>query len=118
MEFTKEYNLIIVGKLDYPFGNAPSNRVHSYAKGLFEEGFQTLVICTNPPFNKPTEFPDFGTFENIDYYYPTGLVKKKNEFLRKLWTFYSPFIVVYNIHKIRKNSRKLTLYEYSASFQQ
>jgi glycosyltransferase involved in cell wall biosynthesis len=118
MEFTKKYNLIIVGKLDYPFGNAPSNRVHSYAKGLFEEGFQIVVICTNPPFNEPTDFPTSGTFENIDYYYPTGLVKKKNDFLRKLWTFYSPFITVYNIHKIRKNSQKLTLYEYSTSFQQ
>ena len=45
----KNYSLVIIGNLNYPFGSATSNRIHAYAKGLveLEQDYKVTIVTQN-----------------------------------------------------------------------
>lgn len=61
--------LIIIGRLSYPSGTAPSNRVHLYSKALKEAGGFPLIVNLHSTFISPQSFNYLGRNEGIPFYY-------------------------------------------------
>lgn len=114
----KNYKLVIIGHLKYPAGDAPSNRTHSYAKGLAETGHNVLVICTGTPFTFQPDIAVSGTYEGVHYIYPIGQVKSRFWFIRKFKSAISPFTAIYFLKKLTRSSSGFVLLEFCTSFLQ
>ena len=56
MTISPETKLVVFGNLNYPFGSAPTSRIHAYAKGIVEKGFGVTVICIGFPFRGKVNF--------------------------------------------------------------
>jgi glycosyltransferase involved in cell wall biosynthesis len=61
--------LIIIGRLSYPGGTAPSNRVHLYSKALKEAGGFPFIINLHSTFNTPQTFNYLSRNDGIPFYY-------------------------------------------------
>ncbi len=85
---------VILGDLfSFPEGDSSTNRVHSYSKGLIENGENVHVVSFG---NEYTEFGN-GVVNGIHYYHPFGQKKK------------SKYFIVRTLKKIRKFIRTITL---------
>lgn len=65
----KKDSLIVIGRLSYPSGSAPSNRVHLYCKALKKENGFPFVINLHSTFTTPQNFNYLGRYEGIPFYY-------------------------------------------------
>ncbi len=75
-------SFIIFGDLfTFPEGDASTNRVHTYAKGLTENGVGVSVVCFENEYTNDQE----GITQGIRYYHPFGQTEKNNHFLIRRW---------------------------------
>lgn len=80
--------IIIFGDLfSYPEGNAATNRVHTYAKGLHENGINVNIVCFSNDFLLNSN----GTYNGINYFYPFNQKTRSKYFLvrslKKIYKF-------------------------------
>lgn len=93
-------SFIIFGDLfSFPEGYASANRVHSYAKGMTENGTEVHIICFSNEYLSVSN----GSFENINYYYPFHQSKRSSYFivrrLKKLLKYFNTYSLVRKISK-------------------
>lgn len=113
----RNLKLIVIGNLNYPYSGAPTNRVHAYAKGLVEEGYEVLVICTGTPFRKDVNFKEYGKFEGVDYVYSSGTyLRNNNFFLRNFIKVYGKLNGVFLLYKNSRKMEKLAILEFATTF--
>jgi glycosyltransferase involved in cell wall biosynthesis len=75
-------SIVIFGdSFSYPEGDAPTNRVNTYAKGFYENGIKAHVICFANEYNSPGD----GILNGINYYNPFGQKERSNYFLIRNW---------------------------------
>jgi len=81
----KQNALIIIGRLSYPSGTAPSNRVHLYSKALKGAGGFPFIINLHSTFNAPQTFNYLGRHDGIPFYYSQQTpLHEKNIFKRNI----------------------------------
>jgi glycosyltransferase involved in cell wall biosynthesis len=92
---------IIIGDLfTFPDGEAATNRVHTYAKGLTLNGREVHVICTR---NDYLSDPD-GEAGGVKYYRPFGQSVRSRYFLIRNWKKVMKFIKTFKL--VRSINRK------------
>lgn len=77
----KKDALVIIGRLSYPSGSAPSNRVHLYCKALKHEKGFPFVINLHSTFTKPQKFDYLGRNDGIPFYYAQATVIRERRLL-------------------------------------
>lgn len=65
----------------FPEGNAATNRVHTYAKGFYENGIIVHVICFENEYLAVSD----GMINGINYYHPFGQRLRSKYFLIRRW---------------------------------
>ena len=85
----KKDALVIIGRLSYPSGSAPSNRVHLYCKALKREKGFPFVINLHSTFTKPQKFHYLGRNDGIPFYYAQATVIRERR------------LVIRNFNKIK-----------------
>jgi glycosyltransferase involved in cell wall biosynthesis len=92
---------IIIGDLfTFPDGEAATNRVHTYAKGLSVNGREVHVICLRNDY-----LPDFdGVTDGIKYYRPFGQSVRSRYFPVRNWKKVMKFIRTFRL--VRGINRK------------
>jgi glycosyltransferase involved in cell wall biosynthesis len=101
-------NYIILGDtFSFPEGEAATNRIHTYVKGLNENRLKNHVVCFANEYNNVGD----GIINGIYYYYPFGQRKRNKYFiirsLRKIFKYYNAFLL---IKKINKNDNIIALH--------
>ena len=82
-------SIIIFGDLfSFPEGNAATNRVHTYAKGINELGIYVHIICFSNEYVPESE----GTYQNIFYHYPFNQSVRSKKFLIRRWQKFKKYI--------------------------
>lgn len=56
----KRYKLLIVGRFKFPFGSAAASRVRTFAKGLYENGFEVCVMTAAHTIIRNEDYTDSG----------------------------------------------------------
>jgi glycosyltransferase involved in cell wall biosynthesis len=79
----KNDGLIVIGRLSYPNGTAPSNRVHLYCKALKREKGFPFVINLHSTFTKPQSFNYLARHEGIPFYYAQKTSVRENRLLQR-----------------------------------
>ena len=79
--------LIVIGRLSYPSGSAPSNRVHLYCKALKEAKGFPFVINLHSTFTKPQPFNYLGRYEGVPFYYSQKTPMRENKFIQRYLNF-------------------------------
>lgn len=75
-------SIIIIGdSFSFPDGDAATNRVHTYAKGLCENGVKSHVICFASEYNTRGD----GTVNGIYFYHPFQHRERSNNFITRQW---------------------------------
>jgi glycosyltransferase involved in cell wall biosynthesis len=95
--------LIVIGRLSYPRGSAPSNRVHLYCKAFkLAKGFP-FIINLHSVFTRPQLFNYFGRYEGVPFYYPQKSNLLERRFLKrnikKFYGLINTFIIVGRLKK-------------------
>lgn len=108
---------IIFGDLfTFPQGDAATNRVHSYGKGLISNSASVHVICFG---NVYTEYMDAET-DGIKYYHPFGQTVKSKYFvirtLKKVRKYIRTFQLVRRLNKQEKVSAIIVYSAIPATF--
>ena len=68
-------SFVIIGDaFTFPEGTAATNRVHTYARGFFENGIAVHVICFGNYYNNEGD----GIYNGINYYHPFKKRKRSN----------------------------------------
>lgn len=108
----KKDALIVVGRLSYPGGSAPSNRVHLYCKALKEAKGFPLIINLNSNRIKPKTYKYLGRNEGIPFYNAQKSPVRKKKFLQKnidrLKGVINSFIIISRLEK--KNNVKVLFF--------
>lgn len=119
MQFDKKKkndSLIIIGDLNYPSGNALSNRAHLYSKSLKENGVFPFIINTHSSHETKQCVNSSGRYEGIPFYYCQKTVEyEKNFLIRNLKKIKGIFYSFYMINRLRKKNNITVLY-YSIPF--
>jgi glycosyltransferase involved in cell wall biosynthesis len=97
----------------FPEGDAPANRVHTYAKGFIENGFNVHVICFANIYNSPGN----GTINGIYYYHPIGIRSRNKYFIvrtfRKIVKYFRTLAL---LHRINKQDKVAAITVYTVLF--
>jgi len=104
-------SFIIFGDLfTFPEGDASTNRVHTYAKGLIENGVGVSVVCFENEYTNDQE----GITEGIRYYHPFGQTERSKYFLIRRWQkFVKYFKAIRLFRKILKTEKIETIMIYT-----
>jgi glycosyltransferase involved in cell wall biosynthesis len=110
--FTKKNGLIVIGRLSYPNGSAPCNRVHLYCKALkYQNGFP-FIINLHSTFREKPKFNYLARNDGIPFYYAQKTPLWENNFLfrniNKIKGLFNTIIVIRKIKK--KHSLKVLFY--------
>lgn len=99
----KRDSLVVIGRLAYPSGTAPSNRVHLYCKALkYEKGFP-FVINLHSTFTKPQKFNYLGRYDGVPFYYAQKTPLREKKFLiRNLNKIKGLFNTVFILRRLKK----------------
>src|SRR5664279_4348001 len=73
--------VIFGDNFSFPEGNASTNRVYTYAKGLIENGVGVIVICFENEYVDDQE----GITEGISYYHPFGQNQRSKYLIIRRW---------------------------------
>jgi glycosyltransferase involved in cell wall biosynthesis len=73
--------VIIGDTFTFPEGDAATNRVYAYAKGLLENNMKIHIICFGVEYNSAGD----GTMNGIYYYHPFGIRKRSKYFIIRRW---------------------------------
>lgn len=100
-------SLVIFGDaFTFPEGSAATNRVHTYAKGFYENGIKIHVICFENEYLSVND----GIINGISYYHPFGQVKKNKHFFVRRWLkFRKYFNTIFLIRKINKDDKIIAI---------
>jgi glycosyltransferase involved in cell wall biosynthesis len=107
-------SIVIFGDtFSYPEGEAATNRVHTYAKGFYENGINVHIICFDSEYNSSGD----GISEGIYFYHPFGQLKRSKYFLVRRWQkFLKYFKTISIIRRISNNDRIITCICYTQLF--
>jgi glycosyltransferase involved in cell wall biosynthesis len=101
--FMNSDGLIVIGRLSYPSGNSPSNRVHLYCKALKEAKGFPFVINLNSTFTKPQPFNYLGRCEGVPFYYSQKTPIRHNKFIQrninKIKGLINSFVIIRRLKK-------------------
>ncbi|HUQ67127.1 MAG TPA: glycosyltransferase [Flavitalea sp.] len=107
--------LIVIGRLNYPSGSAPSNRVHLYCKALKEAKGFPFVINLHSTFTQPQTFNYLDRYEGVPFYYCQKTPLRKSKFIprniSKIEGLISSFIVIRRL--CRKYNMKVLFFSTS-----
>lgn len=106
-------SIIIFGdSFTFPEGNAPTNRVFTYAKGFHENGTNVHVVCL---YNEYLEKSN-GIINAINFYHPFGQKQRHKYFLvRRFQKLLKYFRAITLIRTIDKEDKIASIIVYSAS---
>jgi len=79
----KQNALVIIGRLSYPGGTAPSNRVHLYSKALKEAGGFPFIINLHSTFITPPPFNFLDRNDGIPFYYSQNTTLQEHNLLKR-----------------------------------
>ena len=97
-------SIVIFGdSFTFPEGNAATNRVYTYAKGLNENGVQTHVICSANHY----KMPDDGIINEIPYYNPFNQQIRSNIFVVRRWKEFTKNINIISLIKRINDKEKV-----------
>lgn len=98
-------SFVIFGDLfSFPEGYAAANRVHSYAKGMTENGTTIHIIC----FSNDYLSVSYGSFEGINYYYPFNQSKRSKLFIVRRWKKLLKYINTFSLVRRINKQEKIT----------
>src|ERR1017187_74604 len=100
-------SVVIFGdSFTFPDGNAATNRVHTYAKGFYENGVIVHVICFTNEYLKTND----GITNGIYFYHPFGQSKRNKYFLIRRWQKFKKYYkVIRLINQINKNDKIIAI---------
>ncbi|HEY5123882.1 MAG TPA: glycosyltransferase, partial [Ignavibacteria bacterium] len=95
--------IVIFGdSFSFPEGEAATNRVHTYAKGFYENGLRVHVICFGNEYDNVSD----GTINGIYFYHPFGQRRRSKYFIIRRWQkFIKYFRTITLIREINKNDK-------------
>jgi len=107
--------IVILGDLfTFPDGSAATNRVHTYAKGFYENGLKVHVICFASEYNTVGS----GIINGINFYHPFGQRKRNKYFIIRRWQkFIKYFKTIAVIRRINKNDKIIAFICYTRLLQ-
>jgi len=105
---------VIIGDLfSFPEGDSSTNRVHTYAKGFYENSINVHVICFANEYTTLGE----GLINGIHYYHPFGQIKRSENFIKRSWLkILKYFKTVALLRKINKTEKIDVIIVYSLFF--
>jgi glycosyltransferase involved in cell wall biosynthesis len=109
----KSDGLIVIGRLSYPSGNAPSNRVHLYCKALKQAKGFPFVINLHSIFTKPQPFNFLGRYEGVPFYYSQKTPMHENRFVMRTINKIKGLINSFVIIKRLKNKHNVKVLFYN-----
>lgn len=117
MKIPSKVKLIVFGNLDYPFGSAPTNRIHAYAKGIVEQHYNVIVISIGSSFRKKVDFDCEGVFEGVNYIYSSGNLYRNSNFFYRNYLKAMGFINgLFLIIKVKKTNQNFAILMFSTTF--
>lgn len=104
-------NFVIFGdRFSFPEGNAATNRVHTYAKGLVENGINVNVVCFESRYNSAGD----GQINGINYFHPFGQIERNKYFLvRRYYKFLKYFRTIHLLRQLNKNDKTIAILIYT-----
>jgi glycosyltransferase involved in cell wall biosynthesis len=104
-------NVVIFGdRFSFPEGNAATNRVHTYAKGLVENGINVNVVCFESRYNSAGN----GQMGNINYFHPFGKRTRNRYFLvRRFQKIVKYFTTIRLLLNLNKKDKTIAIYIYT-----
>jgi glycosyltransferase involved in cell wall biosynthesis len=107
-------SIVIFGdSFTFPEGDASTNRVHTYAKGLYETGNSVHIICFASEYNTIGD----GKVNGINFYHPFGQRKRSKYFIVRRWQkLLKYFKTITLLKKIRKKEKINAIIVYSMLF--
>lgn len=94
--------VIFGDNFSFPEGDASTNRVYTYAKGLIENGISVYVICFENEYVNDLQ----GITEGIKYYHPLGQTERSRHFIMRRWKkFIKYFKTIALIRSINKTEK-------------
>lgn len=105
---------VIFGDLfTFPDGNAATNRVHTYAKGFYENDLSVHVVCFASEYNSSGD----GSTNGIIYHHPFGQRKRSKYFIVRRWhKFLKYFRTISLFRRINREDRIKGIIVYSILF--
>lgn len=112
-----KYDLVIVTSVPFPNGQAPANRILSYAKGIAKEKSVLLLTFAGPGYGDKSNTVNKGTFNGVDFKY-MGKAYMENRpnkviralmFLYRMLMLYVSVLFLYNYKSILVYSRNTGL---------
>ena len=86
-EIRNTKNLVIISHGAYPYGMAPTQRMHLYAKSIVQLGCEVKIILPNPPRkifnNKLAE----GEYQGVHFKYTCGTSIRPKSYLKRRFLF-------------------------------
>ena len=102
--------VIFGDNFSFPEGNASTNRVYTYAKGLIENGVGVIVICFENEYVDDQE----GITEGISYYHPFGQNQRSKYLIIRRWQkFLKYFRAISLFREISKKEKIDTIMVYT-----
>jgi glycosyltransferase involved in cell wall biosynthesis len=107
-------SIVIFGdSFTYPEGDAPTNRVHTYAKGLSENGVVVHVVCFENEYLDKNE----GSINGIHFYYPFRQRERSKYFvIRRWWKLIKYFNTIALLRKINREDKITAIIVYTMLF--
>jgi glycosyltransferase involved in cell wall biosynthesis len=107
--------LVFLGdSFTFPEGDAATNRVHSYAKGLFENGLTIHVICFGSDYDAGGD----GVINGIYFHHPFGRRKRSRYFIVRRWHKIRKYFNTFSIIKsIKKRDESIVFHCYTQLLQ-
>jgi glycosyltransferase involved in cell wall biosynthesis len=98
--------LIFGDSFSFPDGNAATNRVHTYAKGFYENGVNVQVICFANDYVNVVD----GELNGINFYHTFGQKSRHKYFIIRRWQkFIKYFRTIRLIGEINKSDKIIAL---------
>lgn len=105
--------LILGDSFTFPDGKAATNRVHTYAKGFYENNKSVYVIS----FGNSYDNLEKGTINGINFHHPFGQRKRSRHFIIRNWfKFTKYFKTFFLIRKINKSDKIEAILVYTMEF--
>lgn len=98
-------SVVIFGdSFTFPDGNAATNRVHTYAKGFYENGVIVHVICFTNEYLKTND----GITNGIFFYHPFGQSKRNKYFVVRRWQNLIKYLKTIKLFWVINKNEKIT----------
>jgi len=107
-------SIVVVGDIfTFPYGNAATNRIYTYAKGFVENGEKVYVVCIANEYTENIS----GTTDGIHYYNAFNQKKRNNSFFVRRWQKINKYFRAYRIlKKINKEEKIIAINRWTNSF--